>query len=275
MLHSLVDSALKKQTEKLGGIFHIALVDKKIIAKLPMPKNAAQHISPATYYRLFVAELLPTEVDKLIYLDCDIIVRGSLEEFWNTNITGKPIAAVYQRNSWATNTDKGRISSYTRLDMKNAIGYFNAGSLLINLRYWREHYAQDLLLSFLKTHFNKIISHDQDILNGCFYKQVVPVSDIWNFRLPMKPEYYGNVYLSERDIKSISQSAIVIHFVNRPKPWEYACNNPYVKEYYKYLDMTPFAGWRPAFCINNVYQYRIRPILVGVKHFLDKIIKTK
>lgn len=268
------ENVLKTQTEKYGGRFHIALVDKKVIAKLPMPKTAAMHISPATYYRLFVAELLPESVDKLIYLDCDIIVRGSLEEYWNIDIEGKPLAAVYQRNSWATNTYKGRISSYVRLDMKDAVGYFNAGSLLINLKYWREQDVQNKLLSFMETHYDRIISHDQDILNGCFYKQVLPISSIWNCRLPMKAEYYGDKYLSKDDIKMITQSAIVIHFVNRPKPWEYACNHPYAKEYYKYLDMTPFAGWRPAFCFKNIYQYDVRPFLVNVKHSIDKVLKT-
>lgn len=268
------ENILRLQTVKYGGTFHIAFVDKKIIAQLPMPKTAAQHISPATYYRLFVCELLPKEVDKIIYLDCDIVVRGDLESFWNTNVENRPLAAVYQRNSWAESTYKGRVSSYKRLDMKDAVGYFNAGSLLINLKYWRENNVQAKLLSFMCSHYDRIISHDQDILNGCFYKQVLPVSNIWNFRLPMPAEYYGEVFITKEEIKSITKAAVIIHYVNRPKPWEYACNHPYVREYYRYLDMTPFAGWRPKFNLECVYSYCIRPLMVEIKHFFDKIFKT-
>ena len=268
------ENILKAQTEKFGGTFHVALVNKMIIAQLPMPKTAAQHISPATYYRLFVCELLPENVDKIIYLDCDIVVRGNLEPFWNTDVENRPLAAVYQRNSWAESTYKGRISSYKRLDMKGAAGYFNAGSLLINLKYWRENSVQSKLLSFMRSHYEKIISHDQDILNGCLYKEVLPVSNIWNFRLPMNPEYYGKDFISTQEIKEITKSAVVIHFVNRPKPWEFACNHPYVKEYYKYLDMTPFAGWRPAFSFKCIYKYCVRPLLVDIKHLADKVLKT-
>ena len=264
---------LKVQTEKLGGKFHLSLVNKDVIAKLPMPESAAQHISPATYYRLFVAELLPIEVEKIIYLDCDIVVRKSLEDYWNINIDNKPIAAVYQRNSWAENTYKGRQSAYDRLDMKGAVGYFNAGSLLINLKYWRKYRVEETLLSYMQSHYDKIINHDQDILNGCFYKQVVSISNIWNFRLPMRPEFYGADYISKAEIKKIHDAAVVVHFVNRPKPWEYACVHPYVKEYYKYLDMTPFTGWRPKFSLRNIYQYNIRPVLVDIKHLIDKILK--
>ena len=268
------ENILRTQTEKYDGRFHIALVDKAVIAKLPMPKTAAQHISPATYYRLFVAEILPDTIDKLVYLDCDIVVRGSLADYWNIDLTGRPLAAVYQRNSWATNTYKGRISSYERLDMDCAVGYFNAGSLLINLKYWREHHVQEMLLRFLETHYDKIISHDQDILNGCFYKNVLPVSNIWNFRCPMVPDYYGSEFIDKKEIKNITQQAVVIHYVNRPKPWEYACKHIYTKEYYKYLDQTPFVGWRPAFKWENIYKYHIRPILVDIKHFFDKLFKT-
>ena len=266
------ENILRTQTEKYDGRFHIALVDKAVIAKLPMPKTAAQHISPATYYRLFVAEILPDTIDRLIYLDCDIVVRGSLAGYWNVDLTGKPLAAVYQHNSWAANAYKGKMSVYARLGMKDSKGYFNAGSLLINLKYWREHDVQKKLLDFMEAHYDCIVNHDQDILNACLYKQVLPVSDIWNFRFPMKPEYYGDKYLSKDDIDGITQSAIVVHYVNRPKPWEYACSHPYVREYYKYLDMTPFSGWRPVFNYMNIYQYHIRVWLVNVKHFFDKML---
>lgn len=267
------EQLLRKQVEKLGGRFHTALVDKAVIAKLPMPKTAAQHISPATYYRLFVAEILPDTINKLIYLDCDIVVRGSLVDYWNVDLTGKPLAAAYQYNSWATNTYKGRISSYERLDMHCAVGYFNAGSLLINLKYWREHNVQDMLLRFLESHYDKITSHDQDILNGCFYKDVFPISNIWNFRYPMPVDYYGTEFINREEIKRIARQAVVIHYVNRPKPWEYAGKHIYTKEYYKYLDKTPFAGWRPTFKAENIYKYHLRPLLVDIKHFFDKLLK--
>lgn len=268
------EKILQKQVEQLGGRFHTALVDKAIIAKLPMPKTAAKHISPATYYRLFVAEILPSTIDKLIYLDCDIVVRGSLADYWNIDLTDRPLAAAYQNNSWASNTYKGRISSYERLDMDSGVGYFNAGSLLINLKYWREHHVQEMLLYFLETHYDKIISHDQDILNGCFYKDVLPVSNIWNFRYPMMPDYYGTEFIDRKEIKNITRQAVVIHYVNRPKPWEYACKHIYAEEYYKYLDQTPFSDWRPAFKRENIYKYHVRPILVNIKHFFNKIFKT-
>ena len=268
------EQLLRAQVESLNGRFHLAFVDKAVIAKLPMPRSAAQHISPATYYRLFVTGLLPESVDKLIYLDCDIVVRGGLGDYWNIDISNRPLAAAYQQNSWATNTYKGRKSSYERLDMDGAVGYFNAGSLLINLKYWRENNVQDKLLSFLASHYDCIISHDQDILNGCFYKEVLPISNIWNFRYPMPPDYYGTQFIDKHYIRELTEQAVIVHYVNRPKPWEYACKHIYTKEYYKYLDKTPFAGWRPKFNWHCVYDYQVRPILVDTKHFFDRVFKT-
>lgn len=267
-------SLLKRQAEKFNSELYVKTVDSSIISKLPMPKAAAQHISPATYYRLFVEEILPDNVDKIIYLDCDVIVRSSLLPLWNIDIEGLPLAAVYQNNSWATNKYKVKMSAYERLNMVDAKGYFNAGVLLINVKYWREINARMLLLDFMRNHYERIVHHDQDILNGCFYRDVVSISDIWNCRLPIKKGFYGEAFLDKRKIRKIKSDAVIVHYVNRPKPWEFACNNPYVSEYFRYLDMTPFAGWRPAVKWSNIYTFRIRPILVNIKHFFDRVFST-
>lgn len=268
------EEILRNQTERLGGTFRIAKVDNEIKKQLPMPKIAAQHISIATYYRLFVEELLPETVEKCIYLDCDMIVRGSLRKLWNVNVENKPIAACYQHNTWATNTYKGRKNRYELLGMQNPIGYFNAGMLVINLKYWREKRMKDNLLNYMHIYYDKIINHDQDILNGYLYKDVVSLSNIWNFRLPLVLDYYGDFYVNKKIKKEIQDNAIIIHYVNRPKPWEYSCNHPYVREYYKYLNMTVYKGWSPQFSVQNIYKYHIRTFGVDIKHLIDRIFKT-
>src|SRR5262249_47669725 len=52
------------------------------------------HVTSAAYYRLFMGELLPDDLQKIIYLDPDILVRGRLDELWNFNLGNSIVGAV-------------------------------------------------------------------------------------------------------------------------------------------------------------------------------------
>lgn len=269
--NSLILSELAK---KYDSCLQFLLVDKSIVSRLPMPDNSnLKHISPATYYRLFVAELLPDSVDKVIYLDCDMVIRGSLTELWNTDIHDYAIAAVYQSNAWAINN-----RTFDRLSIPSSQGYFNAGMLLINLRYWREYSIQENLLNYLHVYSSNIVCHDQDVLNAVLYNHTLNLSPIWNmltgFYFSSKEDIdCGCCCVHSEQLDELKSKAVIIHYVSRPKPWEYACNHPLKNEYYKYLSLTSFAGWKPKFNALNIYKYRIRPVLVDVKHFFERILK--
>lgn len=128
-------------------------VPENLESLLPMGKpGQPQYITVATYYRLFLQDILPESIDKVLYLDGDIVCRSSLLPLWNTDIEGKPVAAVYE----IENNDH----RYERLCYDEKDGYFNAGVLLINLKYWREHDVQARFFNYLNNHSDRIIYHD-------------------------------------------------------------------------------------------------------------------
>ena len=173
---------LSDQVNKYNCTLDFLYIDKNIVDKLPMPKsNSLKHISPATYYRLFVTELLAQNIEKLIYLDCDMIIRGDLSDLWHTNLDKYAMAAVYQNNNWATNNH-----TFDRLNIPYNHGYFNAGMLVVNLRYWRDNNIQSKLLNYLNKNYDKIVCHDQDVLNAVLHNQTLGVKPIWN----MLTEFY-------------------------------------------------------------------------------------
>ena len=97
-------------------------MDSTLIDNLPLSKaEGLNHISKATYYRLLIADILPKEIDRVLYLDCDIIVNDSLEELWGIDMTGKAIAASPQIGSG---------HDCERLGYPIEDGYFNAGQFL-------------------------------------------------------------------------------------------------------------------------------------------------
>ncbi len=236
---------LKDEVESKGGIFNYIKVDSAIISRLPMPKNDnLSHISPATYYRLLVSEILPKHIDKAIYLDCDIIVRGSLKDLLETNIDNYAIGAVHQM--W------NEIEDASRLKYPVEFGYFNAGVLLLNLKYWRENAISVKLLNYLTSNYETILMHDQDALNAVLYNKAFTLPCKWNmlhyFFFPDSRSIKGffngeliNDYSEYKNqLKIYRRTPVVIHYVSKPKPWQKDCKHPFVKEYYNYAKKTKF-----------------------------------
>lgn len=248
---------LKDLAIGLGGRLEIILVDSEIVRKFPMPANADAHISIATYYRLFTALLLPNNVEKAIYMDCDMVVRRSMDDLWNTDLSSSALGAVYQP------IGKSQEADLERLSIPKNYGYFNAGLLLLNLNYWRECAVTDRLFAFIKNRFGAIKQHDQDVLNAVLYSEAVPLNYTWNFL----PPFIKAPQLSFPDRVDYSKQETdpaVVHFVSAPKPWEYGCRHPYRNEYYKYLSFTPFQGFRPSFNWRRYYKNSLRIWLLNI-----------
>lgn len=256
------ENSLKELAKKMGGQLTICPIESDIVSQFPMPSYMSSHISIATYYRLFVERVLPKNIDRVIYMDCDMVVRGSLQPLWNTDMTDKAIGAVYQFNAWAIKNN-----SFERLSYDAKYGYFNAGMLLINLAYWRENKVTEQLMSFIKENYSQIHSHDQDVLNAVLHRCVKPLSYTWNC-LPSFFAKGGLSFPSFVDYSEDIDSPVVIHYVYKPKPWQYACSHPYKKEYFKYLDMTAYKGWRPKFDWQEYKEYKLKR---KVRRFLGRI----
>lgn len=122
--------------------FHV--FDNSLLSIFPRIGEVKEnYMTKATYYRLFVTKILSEDIDKVLYLDGDIVVDKSLKELWSTDLSGYGIAAV---------TDMSENQhDYHRLGYEKSLGYFNAGVLLINLQYWREHNVTDSSLTSSST----------------------------------------------------------------------------------------------------------------------------
>ena len=94
-------------------------------ASLALPLRA--HYSIDTYTRLWIADLFPEDVDKVLYLDSDIIVAGDIGALWRTEMGDAVLGAV-------TIPGSTRCAAF---DIPESYGYFNSGVLLVNLARWR------------------------------------------------------------------------------------------------------------------------------------------
>ena len=260
---------LKEIVISRGGHFYYILIDSELLKSCPLPDLAGlSHISIATYYRLLIPNLLPLSVSKVIYLDCDIIVRKSIQNLWDTNIDIYAIAAVYQMTNRT-------LQDAQRLGYPISFGYFNAGVLLINIYYWRTHSISLKLMNFINSHLKDIIFHDQDALNAVLYDKCLKLSCKWNMlTIFFKKNIFEIVDINKgkiinkydeykTELKAEPYDPSIIHFASKPKPWDTKCTHPFRYEYYRYLKKTPWKKFTaPSPLISYLYRVIRKTLLM-------------
>ncbi len=195
-------------------------------------------ISLATYFRILLPNLV-LNVDKLYYIDADIICLKDADSFFCINLEDNIIAAVPDSEKMNNKRNKA-------LNLGQHI-YFNAGILIIDIEKWNNNKISDKILTVINKYKNIIKYEDQDALNIVLSKKVKYISKIFNC-----------ITLSDVDNKEI----ILLHFANHPKPWnkDWPLNvmyNEFSKNLYRQLENeTP---WKNSpLENNNSYKNKIK-----------------
>ena len=239
--------------------------DESILKACP-PSNS--HIPNIAYYRCFLSIILPQDIQKVLYLDGDMIIRGEINELWNTDISSYAIACV--EDMWSLDED-----NYKRLDYPSSYSYFNAGVLLINLDNWRKNNTNQTINQYLIQNGHKLIFNDQDVLNALFYdkKLFLPL------RFNMQDGFFRRRRkIAERTWKELDEAILdptILHYTGGKKPWHYKSLHPYKWEYFKYLDLTPWAGWRPKIDYKFLAIKQINLVLSFLKLLKSKYRKIE
>lgn len=207
--------------------------------KFAIPSNLSlpliAHYTIDTYTRLWVEEFFPNNVNRVLYLDADIVVVGSVAPLWSASLGGALLGAVDIPGS-----DQG----VKLLGLKDEDGYFNAGVLLINLEQWRAIRAQEIVIDYIRKNPDRIL-YDQDALNACFHGCTKRFDYRWNVIWPFYREPIP-LPLERGEIEAIRREARIIHFNGGSKPWSYFCDHPRREEYRRYLLMTDWRDYVPA-----------------------------
>ena len=199
----------------------------------------ADYLTKAAYYRLFVTKILPEDVEKVIYLDGDIVVTKSLNELWGLDMSEFGIAGVTDMSE--------KLHDYNRLGYDSSYGYFNSGVLVINLKYWREHHVLDDFMDIILNQSERIKLHDQDVLNIVFCKKKICLPLEYNLQngFMYKPELMELEYDRYKEqLANAIRNRVVIHYSCSLKPWFADCDNPLHSEWLKYLKMTQWRNLR-------------------------------
>jgi lipopolysaccharide biosynthesis glycosyltransferase len=191
----------------------------------------------AALLRLSLGSLLPTEVEKVIYMDCDTLAFDDIGKLWETDLGDCVVGAV-------TNLGHQCLSEYGIAEGE----YFNTGVLLINLRLWREEHIEEQALQLLTDHDEGLQFPDQDCLNRLLKDRWQHLSLRWNlqpatYSMHCKGEYTPG--LTKRDYDEAITNPGIVHYIGKDKPWVYMSFHPLKENYWANLTDSPWSGATP------------------------------
>ena len=170
---------------------------------------------------------MPTTIQRILYLDADLLVLEDLRPLWFADMKGRCVIAV--RDEWIDEVIKGRIKDDRADEIPHVQVYFNAGVILIDLPKWRQQQIGLRALQFLannpKTRFA-----DQDALNAVLDGDWTPIGALWNFQ--------GHIFTR---IKSMNPKPAIVHFITGAKPWLYEHGTPNESLFDSYRTHTRYA----------------------------------
>ena len=207
-------SKYKRLAKKYGNKIVLKTIDESMVKGFPINENA--HITIPTYYRLLAADLLPEDVHKFIYLDCDVIVVGDIRPLWEVSLDGLALAGAMDSGPSFDNT-------CNRLGYPVSFGYINAGVLVFNLDYWREKGLTERIYAFINEESYSLTWMDQDALNGVLYKEKLILPVRYNFSIMFFNRYYWEKYLLQRQQCYFEEceNVVIIHYQGNIKPWDF------------------------------------------------------
>lgn len=190
--------------------------------RFPMDDSAF----PSTaYLRLFAPFVVPKEVKKLIYFDVDMIVQADVSELWNIDMQGYAMAAVLDVGKIA-GCKWGGIPNYKALGIDEDAPYFNSGMMLIDCEQWVAQDIPNQVFTAMRENIAHVNYADQYGLNVVFTGKWLQVNPMWN--------WFANIY---------HPNPKCIHYLDiKPIFKSYNSDPVLQKEFFKYLEMTPWRG---------------------------------
>lgn len=223
VIHVLCDhvsSAKKEKLQRLQDInFEIDIIDVSETADVSAFFMKGFPVSPSAIYKFKIPQIFPN-LDRIIYMDGDLIVQGDLSSLWEQNIDDCYVAAVSDRHAYF----------FKRKTLVERIGYphsdyFNSGVMLLNLNLMRKNGITERLFDYRLNGRNDFM--DQDALN-------VVLGEHARF-LPLKYNtiatcvrycdaehlnwHYPDTHVADRE--DACKSALIYHYASGAKPWKY------------------------------------------------------
>ena len=215
LLHTEISAKALEGTEQMlsgaGGRLIPIKADNLALDEAPTTSRYPKEI----YYRIFAARYLPSTLDRVLYLDPDLVINGSILPLYRLDMEEYYYAA-------ASHIDRlGLLHKFNelRLDMDDDSPYINSGVLLMNLSLLRKEQDYEDVFRFIKKRKSLLVLPDQDIISSLYGSKIYTLDP---FRYNMTERLFRAHSLFEKgfDLKWVREHSIIIHYCGRNKPWK-------------------------------------------------------
>ena len=168
------------------------------------------------YYRLFAARYLPQQLERILYLDPDLVVLHSLRSLYQIDFDGKLFAAASHIESRTF-----RELNRRRLHLSEHAKYLNSGVMMMNLALLRKESPQTII-DYIQSHKATLLLPDQDVLNALYADRTVPL-DPMVYNLGEKYLRLKNLHLPPQEkltLDWVRSNTAIVHYYGRNTPWK-------------------------------------------------------
>ncbi|GAA0377936.1 glycosyltransferase family 8 protein [Paenibacillus motobuensis] len=224
---------LARTVKKYNNSIEFLNVNKQKYSSFALKNN----MSHAAYYKLSIPELVPIKCNKVIFLDCDLIILDDIEELWKVDVSDHNLAAVLEPE----------FTRHEELKLDKNVSYFNSGVMLINLDLWRENNISEKAYKYLEGNSYNISLHDQDAFNVVLSAYpILTIPQRWNQRPKYILKDFPSIYYSEKEFTEAVNNPAIVHFAGgNNKPWHYLCDHPNANDYVKYQKKSEWYDYVP------------------------------
>ena len=221
------------------------------------------------YCRLFLGSILPDDVDRAVFLDCDTLCNGSISDFYNTDLGDNLAAGVIDCLSDAY---------YDLFNMDETSRYCNSGVVLLDLKKWREQHIESAITEYVRKNNGYVFFMEQSVMNIVLQNKIKIVHPCNNTYTLMVAFSYENLrrlrkckrYYSDEEIDEAISKPTLIHlttnFYVKGRPWVKGNKHPFSQLFLKYRAYTPWKE-EPLFEDQSTWKQKA---IVSILHLLPQ-----
>lgn len=233
VLHSDLEESIQRAMERdfqERVTFHFLQVPEELFADFPETARYPRQI----YYRLAAPLLLPRELDRILYLDVDVVVINSLRTFYEMDFESSYFVGCTHTREFLTKLNQARLQS------DKAVAYINTGVLLMNLNVLRQVIRLEEISAYVREHEKALILPDQDILTALYGDKIKLVDSLrYNLSDRVLNFYNGSHPKEKRDVNWVRRNTAIIHYCGRNKPWNESYTGTLGVFYRELMDSVP------------------------------------
>ncbi|HWK26123.1 MAG TPA: glycosyltransferase family 8 protein [Solirubrobacter sp.] len=198
-------------------------------------------LTPASLFRLLLPQFLPAGLERVIYLDCDTVIAGSLRPLWELDLGHHLVAAA--RDAGAPFPAGPCGTDWQGLGLAPGAPYLNTGVLVIPLASWRANDVSRRVLEVLRA--SQPRWGDQDGLNVVMQGRWLELPRRWNLQTSDVDGRGLAWALWRQDVDAALADPAIVHYTERDKPWMPGSRHPLAERWFAALDASAWCGWRP------------------------------